>query len=56
MPEIDEHDADDQPELVVRRVAGPQDDGPGAGVDAADQEPAPEARTRGGGVMDQGQS
>lgn len=29
MPEIDEHDADDQPELVVRRVAAPRTMAPG---------------------------
>ncbi|MEV4613135.1 hypothetical protein AB0K43_11105 [Kitasatospora sp. NPDC049258] len=54
MPEIDEY-ADEQPELVVRRVADPQDDSSDLGADAAGQEPGPQARSRAGGLMDQGQ-
>lgn len=54
MPEPEEY-VDEQPELVVHRVADPQDDGSDPIADTADQALGTQARTRAGGLMDQGQ-
>ncbi|MED7948845.1 hypothetical protein [Streptomyces sp. BE303] len=54
MPETEEF-ADEQPELVVRRIADPQDGGDDPAGDADGQEPGPQARTRADGMMTQGQ-
>ncbi|MFD7415202.1 hypothetical protein [Kitasatospora purpeofusca] len=54
MPETDEY-ADDQLDLVVRRVADPQDADDEPGQNTQDQVPGPQAQTRSGTMMDQGQ-
>nr|BEK62868.1 hypothetical protein KPHV_00950 [Kitasatospora purpeofusca] len=54
MPETDEY-ADEQPELVVHRVADPQDDSDDTGAEAEGQEPGQQAQTRAGNLMNQGQ-
>ncbi|MFD4910788.1 hypothetical protein [Kitasatospora purpeofusca] len=54
MPETDEY-ADEQPDLVVRRVADPQDAAAEPGEDAQAQDSGPQAQTRAGSMMDQGQ-
>lgn len=46
---------DEQPDLVVRVVADPQDGADDPGADADGQEPGPQARTRADGMMGQGQ-
>lgn len=53
MPETDEY-ADEQPELVVRRVADPQDSSSDLDADATDQEAGAQAQKRAGNLMDQG--
>ncbi|MEU3065266.1 hypothetical protein [Streptomyces subrutilus] len=52
MPETDEY-ADEQPDLVVHRVAHPQDTADEPGDDTQGQDPRPQARTN--SMMTQGQ-
>ncbi|WP_327167698.1 hypothetical protein [Streptomyces subrutilus] len=54
MPETDEY-ADEQPDLVVRRVADPQDTADEPGEDTQGQGPGPQAQTRTNSMMTQGQ-
>ncbi|MFF7586036.1 hypothetical protein ACFZCK_00935 [Kitasatospora purpeofusca] len=54
MPEHDEY-ADEQPELVVRRVADPQAGSEDPAENTDGQDSGPQARTRSGNMMDQGQ-
>ncbi|WP_406115761.1 hypothetical protein [Kitasatospora purpeofusca] len=54
MPETDEY-ADDQPELVVHRVADPQADSADPAENADGEDSGPQAQTRSGSMMVQGQ-
>ncbi len=54
MAETDEY-ADEQPELVVRKVADPQDDSEAIGADADGQESGPQAQAGARNLMSQGQ-
>ncbi|WP_164711275.1 MULTISPECIES: hypothetical protein [Streptomyces] len=55
MPEIDDSTDETQPELVVRKVDGAQDDDTNPHAETPDQTPGPEISTRSNSMMTQGQ-